>query len=426
MHSFTRLRLPSDAFVLNALAVLTPTIAVIAPLQLWFPAIAASTAIVFRRLATHGSWAITHPALATILGCIISWGAVSTLWAVDWSHSLEKLGTLALIAGALVLLVDAATQLNEPQRASFQRSLIYGAVAGIFLTLLLITAITAHTLWVQGQQMDTNKLSALNRTATAIVILTWPAAISIAKVYGRSAATIFVALSFLAVFCLAPLTPLLAFLVGLATFAVAWTWLPLAKVLFAVLLTLSVLIVPFLDEIAPLAIEFLVTNFQDHVPEVHRFVIWQFAGEHILERPVFGWGLNAARVFPGGEVELLLLTTPEGMQITGPALPLHTHNALIQIWLELGFIGVTLFAILLGVAVRGIPHRPEDPARSAAAMAVITTGFVIAQLSFGFWQGWWLAIQGIAVVMTVAICGTSRGNPQDRAQGTNGDRSFPG
>jgi O-antigen ligase len=280
---------------------------------------------------------------------------------------------------------------------------------------LLIAATTAHTLWVQEQQMDINKLSALNRTASAIAILTWPTAVSIAKVYGRSAATAFVVLSSLAVFCLAPLTPLLAFLIGLVAFAVAWIWLRLAKVLFAVVFTLSVLVVPFLNDIAPLAIEFLVTNFQDHVPEVHRFVIWQFAGEHILERPVLGWGLNAARVFPGGDVELLLLTTPDGAQITGPALPLHTHNALIQIWLELGFVGVALFATLLAVAVRGISYMPADPARPAAAMAAITTGFVIAQLGFGFWQGWWLALQGIAVVTTVAICGRSRSNPPDTA-----------
>ena len=425
MHSFNRLRLTSDASVLNALAVVTPTIAVIAPLQLWVPAVAASIAIGFRRLAGGGSWAITHPALVAILVCIVSWGTVSAFWAVDWSRSLEKVGTLVLISAALALLVDVATQLNDAQRASFRRSLIFGAVAGITLTLLLITVITAHTLWVQGQQMELNKLSALNRTASAIAILAWPATISIAKIYGRSAATTFLALSSFAVFCLAPLTPLLAFLVGLAAFAVAWTWLHLAKVLFAILFTLSILVIPFLDEIAPLATDFLVTNFRDHFSEVHRFVIWQFASEHILERPIIGWGLNAARVFPGGGDELLLLTTPEGMQITGPALPLHTHNALIQIWLELGFIGVILFTVLLGVAIHGIRYMPEDPARSAAAMATITTGFVIAQLGFGFWQGWWLAIQGIAVVTTVAICATSRSNPQDKAQGTNSDRSFP-
>lgn len=415
MHSFNRLRLFSDASALNALAVVTPTIAVIAPLQLWVPAVAASLAIGFRRLAAGESWQITHPTLIAVLVCIVSWGTVSALWAVDWSHSLEKVGTLVLISTSLALLVDVATQLNGAQRASFRRSLVYGAITGITLTLLLIAATTAHTLWVQEQQMDINKLSALNRTASAIAILTWPTAISIAKVYGRSAATTFVALSSLAVFCLAPLTPLLAFLIGLAAFAVAWRWLRLAKVLFAVVFTFSVLVVPFLDDIAPLAIEFLVTNFQDHVPEVHRFVIWQFAVEHILERPVIGWGLNAARVFPGGDVELLLLTTPDGVQITGPALPLHTHNALIQIWLELGFVGVALFATLLAAAIRGISYMPEDPARPAAAMAAITTGFVIAQLGFGFWQGWWLALQGIAVVTTVAICGQSRSNPVDTA-----------
>ena len=142
---FHRLRLSSDATALNALAVVTPTIAVIAPLQLWVPAVATSAVIGFRRLTAGGSWAITHRALIAILVCIVSWGTVSALWAVDWPRSLEKAGTLVLISAALALLVDVATHLNEAQRSSFRRSLIYGAIAGITLTLLWIAATTAHT-----------------------------------------------------------------------------------------------------------------------------------------------------------------------------------------------------------------------------------------------------------------------------------------
>jgi len=405
MDSFKTFRLSSDAPVLYVLAFLTPTIAVIAPLQLWMPAVATALAIVLRRVVRAGSRTPTYPALIAILACIIAWGAVSALWAIDWSRSLETVGVLVLMAAALVLLVDAAASLNETERICFRQSLIYGAVAGIALTLFLIAVITGHTVWVQEQQMAIHKLSALNRTASAIAILVWPVAISIAKTYGRHAAAGFIILSSVAVFLLAPLTPLLAFVTGAAAFAVAWISFRLAKILFAAAIAFSVLIVPFLDHVAPLAIELLLTNLQDHIPEVHRFVIWQFAAEQIMERPIFGWGLNAARVFPGGDAELLLLTTPEGGRITGPALPLHTHNALIQIWLELGLVGVALFAILLAVAVRAIPRMPGDRAGPAAALAVMTTGFVIAQLGFGFWQGWWLATLGTSAVITIAVVG---------------------
>ena len=408
MDSFKTFRLSSDAPILYVLAFLVPTVAVIAPLQLWMPPVAATLTIVLRRVAAGGSWPRTYPALITILACIIAWGAISTLWAIDWSRSLETVGVLVLMAAALVLLVDAAASLNETERICFRQSLIYGAVAGIALTLFLIAVITGHTIWVQEQQMAIHKLSALNRTASAIAILMWPIAISIAKAYGRRAAVTFIVLSSVAVFLLAPLTPLLAFLIGAAAFAVAWMSFRLAKILFAAAIAFSVLIVPFLDNVAPLAIELLLANFQDHIPEVHRFVIWQFAAEHILERPIFGWGLNAARMFPGGDAELLLLTTPEGGQITGPALPLHTHNALIQIWLELGLVGVALFATLLAFAIRGIPRMPGDRAGPAAALAVMTTAFVIAQLGFGFWQGWWLATLGIAAVTTTAVVGHPR------------------
>ena len=89
MDSFKAFRLSSDAPVLYVLAFLTPTIAVIAPLQLWMPAVAAALAILMRRVVRGGSRTPTHPALIAILACIIAWGAVSALWAIDRSRSLE-------------------------------------------------------------------------------------------------------------------------------------------------------------------------------------------------------------------------------------------------------------------------------------------------------------------------------------------------
>ena len=56
-----------------------------------------------------------------------------------------------------------------------------------------------------------------------------------------------------------------------------------------------------------------------------RLDMWAFAAAKIVEKPWAGWGLDASRTF-------------------GSAISLHTHDAAIQIWLELGAVGAVLAA----------------------------------------------------------------------------------
>ena len=81
----------------------------------------------------------------------------------------------------------------------------------------------------------------------------------------------------------------------------------------------------------------IVDNFKESAG--HRLLIWRFTGARIAERPWLGWGLDAARAVPGGDVE-----ARPGEKF----LPLHPHNAALQTWLELGVPGAMLFALFLG------------------------------------------------------------------------------
>ena len=72
----------------------------------------------------------------------------------------------------------------------------------------------------------------------------------------------------------------------------------------------------------------------------HRLLIWSFVGTRISERPALGWGLDSSRAIPGGKYEIR----------PGQArLPLHPHNAALQIWLELGGIGALPAAALIAL-----------------------------------------------------------------------------
>ena len=126
----------------------------------------------------------------------------------------------------------------------------------------------------------------------------------------------------------------------------------------------------------------------------HRVMTWDFVAERIAERPLLGWGMEASRAIPGGSdtfppavLDRYGLTRPEERAVFGRdyahRLPLHPHNAALQVWLELGLVGGVLAAALVVAILLGA----GTPGAIGAAVAGAATG----QLSFGVWQPWWIA-----------------------------------
>ena len=111
-----------------------------------------------------------------------------------------------------------------------------------------------------------------------------------------------------------------------------------------------------------------------------RLDIWAFAAGNIQLHPIRGWGLDASRLF-------------------GPAIPLHTHNAALQIWLELGAVGAALVGVFFAVLAYGIVRLTEQSrGLGAMAAAALTSYIVIGGLSFGVWQEWWLALGALTLI----------------------------
>jgi O-antigen ligase len=116
-----------------------------------------------------------------------------------------------------------------------------------------------------------------------------------------------------------------------------------------------------------------------------RLDMWAFASAKIMEKPWTGWGLDASRTF-------------------GSAISLHTHDAAVQIWLELGAVGAVLAAAFwIGVwtLIEGLARR--DRAAAAAASGTTVAYLTIGGLSFGVWQEWWLGLGAMAAVACVCL-----------------------
>jgi O-antigen ligase len=115
----------------------------------------------------------------------------------------------------------------------------------------------------------------------------------------------------------------------------------------------------------------------------HRFEIWHFAAQKTLERPLLGYGFNASRYVPNGDAVSRFL--PPGH----PVIPLHPHDAFLQVWLETGAVGAIIVLAILLAGLRATTYWPASVARFT--LPGYAAGLVIAGLAFGIWQSWWMA-----------------------------------
>ncbi|MBL8537000.1 MAG: O-antigen ligase family protein [Hyphomonadaceae bacterium] len=191
------------------------------------------------------------------------------------------------------------------------------------------------------------------------------------------------------------LASLVAFGAGLCAFALAFAaprfalWSVCgglaAWVLAAPFLTPLILADPRLTEVLPLSWS-------------ARIGIWDYVCARIVEQPWLGHGLDASRA------------VTDRVQVAGldiRAIQLHPHSASLQIWFETGGVGAVLAALALLSAGQALSQSyAQHRIAAAAAAATIASIGVIANVSFGAWQEWWIATIMIAATFVRAVGAT--------------------
>lgn len=125
----------------------------------------------------------------------------------------------------------------------------------------------------------------------------------------------------------------------------------------------------------------------------YRIEIWRYVHELVQARIVQGYGFDSARVL-GGSATML-------PSFQGKTTFLHPHNGMLQLWLELGGIGVALFLAAAVLGFRTLLAAAPTRITLATVCATVTTSAVLWSLSFGAWQGWWLAVLGLTAAGAV-------------------------
>ena len=388
-----------NVFVATALVILP--LATIAPLSIaWAAALPALwIALIYVRCGRYPwdgrSWLIP----ASLAG-LIAYGALSSLWSISPDRSLHIATKLIPIIAGGWLLVGAAAQLDERARQRASTALLIGA--GTAIVLIGIEVATAGLIQglLRGEGFKTTgSVYHLNRTASQLAILIWPLWLILDRRFGPLGAAAGVGLAALALFGLDPDTPLLTVFFGIIFLALAYFAPRIAQALMlagvlvvAVAIPLYPIIIPAIDS------ALLSWNINDFTLR-HRFAIWDFAATRTMEQPIFGWGLGASRLVPGAGSIAEQLSSKAG------TLPLHPHNALLQVWLELGIPGILLAVTAVVTVLCNITRYISGRKELAMALTVIFTATLIAELSFGVWQSWWLVFLWVLAALTIAIAG---------------------
>ncbi len=129
-----------------------------------------------------------------------------------------------------------------------------------------------------------------------------------------------------------------------------------------------------------------------------RIEIWDQSARRTMEKPLFGWGMDSARALPNrGEVGFMA----DGHGHHQKLAHLHPHNAPLQIWFEMGAVGMAGLCALFFLFYRRLAKNAA-PLAQRFGMFMWATSFLYTLSIWGIWQSWFVATLCLIGVMTAA------------------------
>lgn len=388
-----------DVFVTIA-AVILP-VATFAPLGIAWGTLAPVLWISYLYLrARRAPWAGRSRLLPILLLVFAAYSAASLIWTISPERTLSQAIKFVPIAAGSWLLVGAAAQLDERGCARATKAFLVGSIVAAAALAIEIATDGAIQGLYRGQGFaGTGDLSHLNRGASELAILVWPLWLVLDRRFGSLYAWGGIVLALALLLRLDPDTPVAAVMAGVVFFQIAYFAPRSAQVALITGPIVVALAIPFYPAIFPVIDNALTSWGLGDFTLRHRFAIWEFTAARVMEHPILGWGLDTSRLIPGGQ-GVLPQVSP-----TAEALPLHPHNALLQLWLELGIVGIVLGLAILATILVHITRHISGRKELAATLTMSLCAILVAELSYGIWQSWWLISLWVAAALMVAIAG---------------------
>lgn len=335
-------------------------------------------------------WPFLDPLLATGLAVLVIWSMISTLWAPGPSFT-SSLRTAGVILAGL-LLVKTAWHLDAKACRWVRIAVMAGILAAMVFFAFELATTAAITRLLRGIALADFRVphgfNPVSRGTAVLAVLLWPAVAVLWRAWGKPAWSLMTIAAAATIAILLPmLAGFLAIAVGAVTFALAYRFRRATLAVMAAAFVAYAVAAPVLSTTV-LGPEIL-TKMDTETPISweHRLGIWRHVAGKALEQPWRGHGFDASRYF--GRAGDTIKALKGGPRLE--ALPLHPHNAVLQLWLELGIIGIAAFLLIFAGIVRTIWSLGGHAILGAAATASLASYLTVALLSFGVWQSWWHA-----------------------------------
>lgn len=344
------------------------------------------------------------------LAALLVLAAASALWSLTPQRSIEAVLPLAGLFFGFAYLSGLAGSFDDAARARARTALLIGAAVGLMLLLiegafgrpLLRTVMSMFGLVVSPETW------ALKPAATISVLLFWPVLVALRRITSRRGLLLAAPAAFFAAIALvASDASVLGLITGGTAFLVARRWNRIAGPVLGVLVAVFMAAAPLLPGLLPdphismRGIEYLPNS------AVHRIVIWQTTAKHIRERPWLGHGFDTSRHFypqrTAVTVQLAKPTIGQLDAVTGEPIPLHPHNMILQVWLELGAAGILALTAMVLTLILALARAPLERTDRAAGYGLCVAALTVAAVSYGAWQAWWLSALGLCGVAFVAV-----------------------
>ena len=365
--------------------------------------IAASVFVLWRTRGRFHATAFRGARLTLLIAALLAlWALVSAAWAVDTRMALT---TALSVMGAWLagfVLLAALPSWTAADHHRFAWLLLLGFLLGAAnLQVMLLTdgalksALQIALKPLIGPQQPDVMPTALDSSMTLIALLAWPAIGAARRLFDRKAAFFIYLIGLIVILQGGSTTALLAYLAAALVFAAGYalprtTLMAGAAALAAFLLLAPAALDPgTTDRLTPA----LALAPAKEGSFWHRRQIWGFVIGKIGERPWLGWGMGNSRMVPGAHDEF----APGAEHI-----PLHPHNAALQLRLELGWPGTILGAAGILALIWSLHCLLPDRLDRACTAAACAVGAIHAMVSYSLWHEWWITFLIVTVLFLIA------------------------
>ncbi len=358
--------------------------------------------------------------VALFFGLLAVWSLVTWFWSIDPNETLKTGISLAATLFGGVVLFAAGARLRGREKEIFQNGMIFGGAVGFsliafefatnaWLSRFLYGLVGKGHFLVQGSYTPV-----MNPGMSATALFFWPWALAVWSRFRGRAGGLSIAAAFGLIFLSDSDSVIFGFAAGAAVFALSLAlprWMPLVM---SVVIAVGVLTAPVIPGLFPNPLQTENNLSWLSNSGLHRLFIWQNTVGHIKEKPFLGGGFDTARALYGTEDRKIIQFARKIGDVPYRAnyepIPLHPHNGVLQVWLELGAVGALILLGILLAVVRAIGRFADDKLNRAAALGALTVWLAIASISFGAWQSWWLASMLLGGAFMVAVLGPLQGS----------------